>query len=210
MNIKAIILDFDGVIVESVGIKDKAFESLFKKYDKYFKEIMDYHLVHNATIRFEKFEHIYKNILKEEYTESIKEDLCRRYSEFCVEKIIECPFVCGAKEFLEYFYGKVPLYVASINPPDEFLDILKARGIDKYFKGIYNVPWKKLDAIKDILEKENIDNSEAIFIGDSPEDYASAQNAQVLFVGVKSSKDLGEDVKVFENMYKIKEFIENE
>ena len=65
---KLILLDFDGVIIESVGIKDEAFEKLYQNYPKHLTQIMEYHLSHNATIRFIKFRYIVENILNEPYS----------------------------------------------------------------------------------------------------------------------------------------------
>ncbi len=77
MNPRAIILDFDGTIVESVGIKDQAFEALFDQYPEHFDEIMQYHLAHNATIRFDKFKFIAENILHINYTDQLSERWCK-------------------------------------------------------------------------------------------------------------------------------------
>ena len=60
---RLLILDFDGTLVESVGVKDEAFALLFKDFPEHLDDIMQYHISHNATIRFEKFEYIFNNIL---------------------------------------------------------------------------------------------------------------------------------------------------
>jgi phosphoglycolate phosphatase-like HAD superfamily hydrolase len=210
MHIQVIILDFDGTIIESVGIKDRAFRELFKDYPDHLDEIMAYHLSHNATVRFEKFRHITENILKKEYTDHIARDLSDRFSKLVFQRIVECPYVPGAEDFLEYFQDKVSLYLISISPAEEFEKILQARDLKKYFKGIYTVPWIKTDAIKDILQNERISPEEAVFIGDSFEDYLAANEIGIFFLGRNSGKPFqGADTQVFENMSSIKRFIIN-
>ena len=126
-GIGAVILDFDGVLVESVGIKDRAFKEIFSDYPEHIEEIMQYHLSHNAVIRFEKFRYIFNNILGIDYTEEIEQDLSVRYSQLVVDEIINCPSVPGSIDFLEYFSKMVPIYIISVNPKDELHKIIMAR-----------------------------------------------------------------------------------
>lgn len=185
---KAILLDFDGVIVESVGIKDQAFEELYQVYPQYLPQIMEYHLSHNATIRFTKFRYIAENILKEPYDEQRKKEVSLKFSELVFEKIVHCPLVKGAKEFLEYFSAKVPLYLVSISPEDELSRVLDVRGLKKYFKQVYANPPKKSEVFKNILTCEQLDASEVVYIGDVPEDYQAAVEVGIPFIGRKSKK----------------------
>jgi len=208
MKIKTIILDFDGTIVESVGIKDSAFKILFSEYPEHLDRIMEYHLSHNATVRFEKFRHITENILNQEYNEDIKRFLSRRFSGLVFERIVECPYVRGAEIFLNYFREKVPLYLASASPADELEKILSARNLKKYFKDVYAIPWVKTDIIKDVLKREKISPQEAVFIGDAFEDYEAAWSSEVFFIGRDSNKSFhGADILVYKSMFDIKEFL---
>lgn len=208
MRFRVIILDFDGTIVESVGIKDAAFYELFKSFPEHIDEIMAYHLSHNATIRFEKFEFIYRNILKQPYSEKIMEHLSERFSQFVFDKIAECPYVAGAVEFLEYFGNVVPLYLVSMSPENELGRILKKRGLTQYFKKIYSSSWKKVDAIRDILRTEDASPHETVFVGDAYEDFQAAQRMNISFVGRNSKKPFFDsDARVFENLFEILEFV---
>lgn len=209
MRFRVIILDFDGTIVESVGIKDAAFRELFKGFPEYIDEIMAYHLSHNATVRFQKFEFIYRKILNQPYNEEIKEKLSRRFSSIVFEKIVECSFVDGALEFLDYFGNVVPLYLVSMSPKGELGEILKKRGLTEYFKKVYSSSWKKVDAIEDILRREDVLPYEALFVGDAYEDFQAAQIMNVKFVGRNSQKPfLDAGSEVFEDLCEILKFVQ--
>ena len=208
MRFKVIILDFDGTIVESVGIKDAAFRELFKGFPEHIDEIMAYHLSHNATIRFEKFEFIYRNILNQPYSEGIKENLSKRFSQLVFDKIAECAYVDGALEFLDYFGNIVPLYLVSMSPEDELGKILKKRGLTQYFKKVYPSSWKKGDAINDILRREDALPHETVFVGDAYEDYAAARSVNAFFIGRNSNKSFrGVNITVYKDMLDIKRFL---
>ena len=89
-----IVLDFDGVIVESVEIKDRAFEILFQGFPTHLGAIMQYHRSHNATIRYEKFKFIYEDILGQPYTEAGANRLSNDFSRIVFDQI--CPLSAGA------------------------------------------------------------------------------------------------------------------
>ena len=188
MAFEVIIFDFDGVIVESVGIKDQAFAMLFQDHPQHLEEIITYHLSHNATIRFEKFRYITENILQQKYTEARAQELQKKYSQFVLTRIIQCPLVKGAEDFLTHFSQVMPLFLASVNPAQEIEEILNKRNLKKFFKKIYAHPWLKKDAILEILRDEDKSQNEAVFIGDSLEDYHAAREAGVFFIGRDSGK----------------------
>jgi len=204
-----IILDFDGTLVESVGIKDDAFKELFAAFPSHLDEIMQYHKAHNATIRFEKFKYIYENILKRSYTPQIKRELSAKFSELVFDKIVKCRYVEGALEFLDYYHNTIPLYLVSISPENELRRILEARKLTGYFKKIYSSEWKKIEAVKDISRIENKPYEKMVFIGDTYEDFVAARAFRTFFIGRESSKPFFDaDIPVFNDLYEIKHFLD--
>lgn len=125
--IKTIILDFDGVVAESVDIKTEAFRELFKEYKDLIDDIGKYHLQNNAISRFIKFKYIYENFLGEEYTEEVEKELGKRFWEIVFRKVVECPFVVGAEDFLKKFSKTRPIYLVSATPQEELARILTRR-----------------------------------------------------------------------------------
>ena len=203
---KVIILDFDGVVVESNHIKQKAFEYVFAAYPQHLKEIMAFHHATNA-IRFEKFKYVYDHILHLPYSRAIENELGAVFSNFCVAKIVQCPSVNGAIEFLKYFYGRCPIYLVTINPQADLDIILKERGLEFYFKGIFPVTGTKQVAINQILKDEKISALEAVFIGDSQNDVESAQASGVDFIGRKSDMALSNVPVIFDDMQQILNYL---
>ena len=62
--ISIIILDFDGVILESVSVKTEAFRTLFSFAPEYVEEIVKFHKDNGGMSRFDKFRYIFDHILK--------------------------------------------------------------------------------------------------------------------------------------------------
>jgi len=190
-DIKAIILDFDGVIVESNDPKLQAFEDLFALYPAQADAMRDYHLKNYSCPRRMKFEHYVFKLLKQPDNVAGIETMAKQFSEFSVRRVVACQYVSGAREFLEKFSQRVPLYISSVTPEDELKQIIKFRRIDSFFQRIFgNPPWEKTDAIRTIVASEKLSSSEVLFIGDSVSDCQAALDAGVVFIGRDSGLDL--------------------
>lgn len=179
--IKNIIFDFDGVLVESLGIKTDAFNELFKDFPDKVDEIVKFHLDNGGMSRFDKFRYIYKNIFKQPLSEVKFNKLCRDFSNLVVEKVVVAPFVKGAIEFLQKGLVRYNMYVVSATPEEELKSIIIKRKINKYFLGIYGSPGNKESLLLKILQENNYCQAETIFLGDSINDYLAAQKVKVKF-----------------------------
>jgi len=208
--IKTIILDFDGVIVESLGVKIQAFRELFSDYPTQFEEIMNYLQAHNSISRYIKFEHIVKNILHQTYDEERKKELGTRFSRLVQQKVIECPYVTGAEEFLQYFAPRVPLYVASATPQEELEGIIRARGIQRYFKGIYGFPpWEKRQVVRKIMTEERLTPEDIAYVGDSHEDYKVAHETGIIFVARLNEEPFDtRGIPAYQDLTGVKKYLE--
>jgi phosphoglycolate phosphatase-like HAD superfamily hydrolase len=183
MAIKAIIFDFDGVIVESMDLKTQAFIHLFGSYPEgILKKVVKLHLDNGGMSRYEKFRIIYKDYLKKDLSDVEEKRLCADFSKFCFEKMLECPYVNGAEEFIKNNFSKYMFFIVSGTPDEEINRIVDKRGLRKYFKGVWGTPGKKGELTKMILKNYNLKNNEVAFIGDAPTDYISAQEAKVNFI----------------------------
>ena len=61
--LKVIALDFDGTLVESNQIKDRAFETILSEWPKHKGTMMQWHLAHDSVERREKFRYFVEEIL---------------------------------------------------------------------------------------------------------------------------------------------------
>ena len=205
--LKAIVFDFDGVIIESFDIKTQAFWELFRDSDKV-EKIVEYHKQNGGVSRYKKFRYIYSEILKQPLDDKTFKDLGEKFSNLVVEEVKKCPYVPGAIEFIRSNSAKLKLFIASGTPEEELRAIVAARGITKYFKGIYGSPSIKSEILHGILGRENLDKKDLVFIGDTITDYNEAIKIGVPFMARINSQSgnplLELDIPKFHDFYELK------
>ena len=181
--VKAIIFDFDGVILESLEIKTNAFKKLYKSYGK---EIVDkvamHHLENGGVSRYEKFKIYHNQFLDIDLSMTNLQELSNKFSRIVMNEIIHVPFVKGAKEFIKKYHKKYFLFISSATPAGELTLICQKRKLSKYFKGIFGSPDPKTGHISHILDNWPIKKHEVVFIGDSASDRYAAKNQEINFI----------------------------
>lgn len=207
--IQAIILDFDGVLVESNEAKTYAFEDLCDLYPAYRDMMMEYHKENYSIPRMMKFEHYVYDLMGREKDVEMVQTMACLFSEFVVRRVMACSEVVGAREFLEEFWHQVPLYISSATPQQELRQIVHARGMDSFFVKVFgNPPHKKVDVIRLVLTCRKIVPSGLMFIGDTVADYCAAMDAGVEFVGRDSGLPFdGIDIKLHRDLREIAEVV---
>lgn len=196
-ELDVIFLDFDGVIVESNGIKNRAFEEIFSRYPERRDELMSYHLSNNHVARGAKFEHVAREILE---IDDVTTWVFERVSEFTAmtrKAVIECPFVGGAEAFLLEESSVQPLVIVSATPLEELELILHARSIRRHFHSVHGAPESKPAIFERVLRENGWRSAHSLFLGDSAEDLISSRAAGIPFLGVVGNSDFeGEGVPV--------------
>jgi phosphoglycolate phosphatase-like HAD superfamily hydrolase len=180
---RAIVLDFDGVIVESNEVKTAAFQELFSRHPSVTDAMMRFHLEHQPRPRRVKFARC-AELLDRAGDGAFVAGLEEAFSRIVAERVAQCALVPGAEPFLQEFSTRVPLYLASVTPVDELRSILQRRGLIGFFTGVYgDPPTAKRDALSAIAAREGITPGELLFIGDAQTDWQAARDAGVPFVG---------------------------
>ncbi len=180
--IKAIVFDFDGVLLESPHVKTEAFRKLFSRWPDKADEGVAFHLKNMGISRYIKFKHFYEKIIRERYSEEIGLKLGSEFSDIVLDKIKIAPFVKGAEPFLNNFHSKYRFYIASGTPDEELCEIASHKGINKYFDGIFGSSLTKAEIINNILGAESLKNNMVIFVGDAASDKEAAEDTGVHFV----------------------------
>lgn len=166
--------------MESEGIKDDVFRQIFGRFPKIQKEAWAFHRANGSLARREKFTWL----AKREFPKGANQQLAcvneclEEFGRLCREKVAKAPEVRGADQLLKRLAGKVPVYVASVNPVEDLEFYLKARCWDQYLTGWYgNPPIRKVDALCQMAKTEGCFPREVLLVGDSEGDQVAAREA---------------------------------
>ena len=179
---RAVVFDFDGVILESVDVKTRAFVALFDHWPEHAESIRRLHLDNAGMSRYEKFARIHRDILGVPLDDTERARLGRDFGRLIREEMLSCEFVAGARELLERFAASYTLFVASGTPEEEMREIVSARGLDRFFTEVYGSPASKAEIMRRILAEHELSSKEVVLVGDALSDYEGARAVDVPFV----------------------------
>jgi phosphoglycolate phosphatase len=182
-GMKCIVLDFDGVILASTEVKSRAFEEIFSRYPDVSQKATAFHHAHKGVSRNQKFQYLVHDLLGLEDPELINQ-LSEEFGQIVEDRILGCEFVPGAKVFLNHWHGRLPLYVASTNSPQELGRIICRLGLTRYFDRVLADPGPKAVLLQEILNHTGLVAAEVVFVGDSAGDLEAAREVGARFVGV--------------------------
>lgn len=183
-HLDAIIFDFDGVLVESVDVKTDAFAALYAEYGPdVVKRVVAYHQEHGGISRFQKFRYFHREFLGVELTPETEADFGRRFSEMVENAVVAAPWVIGAREFIQAYENKIPMFIASGTPDDELNRIVLRKGIQRYFVSAHGSPATKAEIIQRIVTERGLRKERVLMVGDSMTDYQGATEVGVEFIG---------------------------
>jgi phosphoglycolate phosphatase-like HAD superfamily hydrolase len=183
-KLSAVVFDCDGVLIESNAIKTLAFGQTVDEFgQKAMDQLMDYHREHGGISRFKKFKWFYREVVKGPLSDEMMDTLCDRFTQLCIDAVLDAPMVAGAKESLDLLSGRLPIFVASGTPEKELQDILIQRGLAPYFKGIHGTPPEKQYLLERIISENRLDASKVLMVGDAVTDLKAAQYCNSLFYG---------------------------
>ena len=181
--IRGIAFDFDGVLVESVDVKTKAYARLFEEYGEgVVSRVVDYHLTNGGISRFVKFRVIYSEILNKPLSEKKFQSLCDEFSNIVVDEVVAAPWVEGAREFLENNKNRYLFFIVSGTPQDELGSIVRRREMGHYFCEVLGSPKNKETLLKGALSRLKLFPEETVFVGDAETDWNAAKELGVTFL----------------------------
>jgi phosphoglycolate phosphatase-like HAD superfamily hydrolase len=183
---RAILFDFDGVILDSTELKVQAFAEIYRAEDPVkVAEVVAYQRYHGGISRTAKFAHFERDLFGRSADPARIEELSGALSAIVLDKVLAAPFIPGAVELLEAARGRSLLYVVSGTPQPELRHIVAARGLSPYFTDVIGGPTTKPVAFARILGERGLAPSEVLAIGDAITECDAAAGLGIAFLGVR-------------------------
>jgi len=184
-----VVLDFDGTLADSAGVKTDAFHLLY--LDEFGPEIADqvltHHLEHQGVSRYDKIRYFEEEIIGRPCSDDLLAQVADRFGCLVESRVIASAAIPGAEEFLANGHSRT-LTVASATPTEELRRIVDGRGWASHFDAVDGSPTSKGDIIGLHIEQFGVPRDQTVMIGDQMSDHRAAHQAGVRFIGVQTDQ----------------------
>ena len=181
---KSVILwDFDGVILDSMPIREYGFKKVLEEYPEWeVEELLKFHVENGGLSRYVKFRYFFEEIRKEGLSEEKLGKLTKRYSEIMKEKLCtRSNLIPETIDFIEKNQKNYRMHIVSGSDGNELRYLCERLSISQFFKTIEGSPTPKTELVGNLIEKFNYNSEKLCLIGDSKNDFEAATINKVDF-----------------------------
>ena len=187
--VKNIIFDFDGVILDSLSVKEHGFRLIFAAYpQEKVAQLLQFHRDHGGVSRFVKIQYFFENILNQEIDLEGINHYAQKFSNILIAELTKEKYLIqDTLEFIKSEWQKLNLHVASGTEENELKYLCAAHGLTHYFKSIHGSPEIKEYLVRNIIKNNCYSEENTVFVGDSMTDYQAAKASGIAFYGINNN-----------------------
>lgn len=188
-GVKRILWDFDGVIMDSMPIRDRGFEKVLAGYDQdAVGSLMQYHRENGGLSRYVKFRYFFEEILNQPVSDRQLDQLAREFTRIMREELPDKKYlITETVSFIRRHKDHFEMHVVSGSDQEELRYLCDKLGISSCFQSISGSPTPKISLVAQLLQAfESTDGT--ILIGDSKNDLEAAEKNRIAFYGFNNVK----------------------
>ncbi|MCT1526945.1 HAD family hydrolase [Sphingobacterium hotanense] len=189
-NYKVILWDFDGVILDSMAVRDLGFEKVLSEYPKEQVEaLLHYHRANGGLSRYVKFRYFFEQIRNETVSEKQVRELANEFSVIMLNLLAHKELLFkDTLLFIRTYFERFKFHIVSGSDGNELRTLCSRLEIDKYFLSIEGSPTAKNDLVRELLKINKYENDEVCLIGDSKNDLEAAETNHIDFFGYNNTE----------------------
>jgi len=191
MSIPEVIFwDFDGVILNSMPIRDKGFLHIFKEYPaEKVAQLLDFHHQNGGLSRYVKIRYFYEKILQEPISEEKVMVLAQEFSHIMRQELANTELLIeDSLNFIKKYHSEKKFHIVSGSDEKELQFLCKELGIADYFVSIHGSPTPKKELVSRLIQAHGYSVENCVLIGDSINDYEAAVQNGINFWGYNNEK----------------------
>ena len=204
-KVKVILWDFDGVIMDSMPVRDKGFELVLGNYpSNEVAKLMIFHRANGGLSRYVKFRHFFEVIRGEEVSEQKIQELSARFSELMRRELVNpALLISDSISFISNFSRDYLMHVVSGSDQDELRFLCERLSLSHHFRSIHGSPTPKVRLVNDILNEMRYLREEVVLIGDSHNDYQAAKENGIRFFAYNNPQLRGLGAGYIDSFHKL-------
>lgn len=182
---QTIFWDFDGVILNSMSVRDKGFELVLKDYPhEQVNKLMQFHHKNGGLSRYVKFRYFYEEVLNEPLSDERLSELTNAFSKIMLQELGNKDLLFeDTLSFLQSASDYFRMHVVSGSDQTELRQLCGRLEIAPLFKSIHGSPTPKKDLVRLLLREHHYNKAYAVLIGDSINDCEAARDNGIDFIG---------------------------
>ncbi len=190
MSTKAIIFDFDGVILpDSQQVKDSAYLKLFPGKEMQVSAILpeiSHRYGGGRGDRRDIIRDLFSSIEGRSPVQEESDALMKRFADFITREIDQMTPPAPTLQMLRTLSGKYLLYLASATPQEEIERRIVDLGLSSYFRKVFGRPTTKDDVVTAVLHEEDMTPGGIVLVGDATGDLETTERMGIRFIAVKN------------------------
>ena len=184
LDVRVVALDFDGVLVDSVAAKNRAYVDAFERYPEVRRELLRLRLNEPHLNRVEFFDRAHETVWRGAPGAPSRAEFLEAMSDAMVDRVSACPSMEGADR-LWRAWPNATMAIVSLTPESDLRRIVRRRGYPVAEHRVFGCPpWSKSRALREILHVEAIPPGAMLVVGDSPSDAVVAGEVGATYRGV--------------------------
>jgi phosphoglycolate phosphatase-like HAD superfamily hydrolase len=185
MKIKNILWDFDGVILDSMSVRDWGFREIFKNNKKEdVDQLIRYHRQNGGLSRYVKIRYFHEDILQIPINDSEVLAYANSFSDLMRTRLIDkSNLIQETVNFIRLNSENYNFHIVSGSDQEELRFICSRLNLSNYFLSIHGSPTPKNELVKNLISNHNYIFTDTILIGDSVNDYEAARKNDLSFYG---------------------------
>ena len=185
MKIKTVLWDFDGVILDSMAVRDWGFKEIFKdSTELQVSKLLEYHRKNGGLSRYVKIRYFYENILGKLISEERVLEYAEAFSVLMKQELTNTDnLIVDAVSFIRKNSRRFSFHIVSGSDQAELRFLCKELGLATCFISIHGSPTPKNQLVKTLIEEHRYDKKSTCLIGDSINDFEAAKVNNISFYG---------------------------
>jgi len=186
MRPACILLDFDGVIMDSMMLKLDAYCFALAEYGFDRTKLREQQLRYAGLSRSKAIPIMFEALAGKTLPEGNLERILTLFAEEDDRLREKMKLMPGSLAFLKNASRKVPLVVVTGTPQEAIDKTVERFELRSYFQEVCGYPPAKAEHLQAQLDKRGLKPEQTIYVGDSIQDYKAANASGIPFVGINN------------------------